>query len=48
MPYFQAIYFLVLLVHRAERDDHMCSEKYGADWVAYKQRVPYLFVPGLW
>ena len=27
VPYFQALYFLVLLVHRAIRDDHMCREK---------------------
>lgn len=45
IPYFQAIYFAVLLVHRAMRDDMMCKEKYGADWDEYKRRVPYLFIP---
>lgn len=45
VPYFQAIYFLVLLVHRAIRDDKMCHEKYGEDWVEYKRRVPYAFIP---
>jgi delta14-sterol reductase/lamin-B receptor len=45
VPYFQAIYFLILLVHRAIRDDHMCAEKYGDDWVEYKKRVPYMFIP---
>ena len=45
IPYFQAIYFLVLLVHRAIRDDQMCAEKYGDDWTEYKKRVPYMFIP---
>jgi Delta14-sterol reductase len=45
IPYFQAIYFLILLIHRAIRDDHMCHEKYGNDWIEYKKRVPYLFIP---
>ena len=30
---------------RAIRDDHMCSEKYGTDWIAYKKAVPYMFIP---
>jgi len=47
IPYFQAIYFLVLLIHRADRDDKLCAEKYGDDWVEYKKRVPYIFVPGV-
>lgn len=45
IPYFQAIYFAILLVHRAARDDHMCHEKYGDDWLEYKRRVPYVFIP---
>ena len=67
IPYFQAIYFLILLIHRfsdvdfhfskaeihcnchpesrAIRDDEMCHEKYGDDWLEYKKRVPYMFVP---
>ena len=24
-----------------------CAEKYGGNWDAYTQRVPYVFVPGL-
>lgn len=45
VPYFQAVYFLILLVHRAIRDDKMCHEKYGDDWIEYKRRVPYAFIP---
>uniref|UniRef100_A0A7S1MYI5 Delta(14)-sterol reductase n=2 Tax=Hemiselmis andersenii TaxID=464988 RepID=A0A7S1MYI5_HEMAN len=45
--YFYPIYFAVLLVHRAWRDDHACSKKYGNDWIEYKKKVPYMFVPGL-
>ena len=47
VPYFYAIYFGVLLVHRALRDDGMCHAKYGPDWLEYKKRVPYIFIPGV-
>jgi len=48
LTYFYALYFGVLLVHRAIRDDAMCTEKYGAkDWGAYKKAVPATFIPGL-
>lgn len=45
IPYFYCIYFGVLLVHRAIRDEHMCKAKYGADWDTFKQHVPYVFFP---
>ena len=45
--YFYAIYFAVLLIHRAYRDDHFCAQKYGGDWAAYKKEVPYVFIPYL-
>jgi delta14-sterol reductase/lamin-B receptor len=45
--YFYCTYFAILLIHRAARDDHMCSQKYGDDWERYKQKVPALFIPGL-
>ena len=32
VPYFYAIYFFVLLVHRSVRDDEICEVKYGEDW----------------
>ena len=47
VPYFYSAYFLVLLCHRALRDDDMCRGKYGKDWDRYKEKVPYVFVPGV-
>lgn len=46
IPFFYSIYFGVLLVHRAIRDDGMCREKYGDDWTEYKRQVPAMFIPG--
>lgn len=45
MPYWFVIYFGALLIHRERRDDHKCSEKYGADWARYCQHVPYRIIP---
>lgn len=47
VPYFYAIYFAILLIHRSTRDDHMCQVKYGDDWQTYKKIVPYRFIPGV-
>ena len=47
VPYFYAIYFAILLIHRSARDDHMCQVKYGDDWQTYKAIVPYRFIPGV-
>eukprot|EP00934_Nitzschia_sp_Nitz4_P009194 Nitzschia sp. Nitz4//scaffold72_size95085//84588//85877//NITZ4_004772-RA/size95085-processed-gene-0.16-mRNA-1//1//CDS//3329557411//9184//frame0 len=47
VPYYYAVYFAVLLIHRSTRDDEMCQAKYGADWDEYKKRVPYRFIPGI-
>jgi len=47
VPYYYAIYFAILLVHRSIRDDGMCKAKYGEDWEEYKRLVPYRFVPGV-
>jgi delta14-sterol reductase len=47
VAYFYAIYFAVLLIHRAIRDDHACSIKYGEDWKVYKRKVPAVFIPGI-
>jgi protein-S-isoprenylcysteine O-methyltransferase Ste14 len=47
IPFFYAIYFFILLVHRALRDHDMCKMKYGDDWDRYCQKVPYVFLPGI-
>lgn len=47
VPYYYAIYFAILLIHRSIRDDHMCQAKYGEDWETYKQLVPHRFIPGV-
>lgn len=43
--WFYIIYFTILLVHRAQRDDLRCSEKYGEDWKTYCKKVPYRIFP---
>lgn len=48
IPYFYSVYFAILLVHRAARDDELCRHKYGQDWKKYKKQVKYLFVPGVY
>lgn len=45
IPYYYCIYFGILLIHRAQRDDHKCRLKYGKDWDLYCDKVPYLFIP---
>lgn len=47
LPYFYVIFLAVLLTDRAFRDDNRCAVKYGADWAAYRQKVPYKIVPGI-
>jgi delta14-sterol reductase len=47
VPYFYAIYFCILLLHRSARDNEMCRVKYGKDWDEYKKIVPYRFIPGI-
>jgi protein-S-isoprenylcysteine O-methyltransferase Ste14 len=45
LPYFYAIYFTWLLIHRQWRDDKMCEAKYGADWDEYCKKVRWKIVP---
>jgi protein-S-isoprenylcysteine O-methyltransferase Ste14 len=47
LPYFYAIYFAILLIHRAQRDEAKCQKKYKKDWNKYCQLVPYQLIPGI-
>ena len=46
-PYFYVCFLTILLVDRAFRDDKRCAKKYGKDWDAYCELVPYKMVPFL-
>jgi delta14-sterol reductase len=49
LPYFQVIYFAVLLIHRQIRDEDWMLAKYGAeDWNAFCKKVPWRLIPGLY
>ncbi|QDZ21766.1 sterol reductase [Chloropicon primus] len=45
VPYFYAIYFGVLLIHRDLRDGEACENKYGSDWDKYCNVVKYRLIP---
>jgi delta24(24(1))-sterol reductase len=45
LPYFYPVFFFVMIMHRAQRDERRCREKYGADWDRYLEVVPKRFVP---
>lgn len=44
-PYFQPVFFVVMLLHRQSRDESKCKAKYGSDWSRYKKIVPYKYIP---
>ncbi|RDX53389.1 ERG4/ERG24 ergosterol biosynthesis protein [Lentinus brumalis] len=48
LTYFYVIYFTILLVHRQQRDDEACRQKYGKDWEKYKSIVPWRILPYLY
>lgn len=48
MPYVYVAFLVVLLAHRARRDDRRCTRKYGAAWDEYRRRVPYRILPGVY
>ena len=45
VPYFYALYFLALLLHRDRRDDAACRLKYGRDWDKFCGIVKYRMFP---
>jgi 7-dehydrocholesterol reductase len=45
LPYFYVIFLVVLLTHRAFRDDTKCRNKYGKSWDQYCELVPYKIIP---
>ena len=45
LPYFYPAFFIIMITHRAGRDEKRCREKYGADWDRYLAEVPKRFVP---
>lgn len=48
LPWSYALFLTILLLHRTQRDKKRCAGKYGPAWNAYCQRVPYLFIPGVY
>lgn len=47
-PWLYPLYYVLLLGTRERDDDRRCAEKYGALWEAYRERVPWRIVPGIY
>jgi len=47
-PYIYFIYIVLVLLHRTQRDEKRCHLKYGNLWLEYKNKVPYIFIPGIY
>jgi 7-dehydrocholesterol reductase len=47
LPWFYFLFLTILLVQRTFRDDEKCAAKYGKYWDAYRQKVRYRLIPGV-
>jgi delta14-sterol reductase len=47
-PWLYPLYYVALLVPRERDDDRRCASKYGELWSAYRQRVRWRIVPGVY
>lgn len=47
-PWLYPLYYVLLLGTRERDDDRRCAQKYGELWAAYRKRVPYRIVPGIY
>lgn len=47
-PWLYPLYYVVLLGTRERDDDRRCAGKYGEVWQAYRKRVPWRIIPGLY
>jgi len=47
LPYFYALFFTSMIIHRQVRDEIKCKEKYGEYWDQYVKTVPNVFLPSL-
>lgn len=45
LPFFYFLFFVGMITHRYHRDRKKMQEKYGEDYKAYCERVPYVFIP---
>jgi delta24(24(1))-sterol reductase len=45
LPFLYPLFFFVMIMHRAQRDERRCRAKYGSDWDRYLEMVPKRFVP---
>jgi protein-S-isoprenylcysteine O-methyltransferase Ste14 len=45
LPFFYALFFTCMIIHRQTRDEVRCKEKYGAHWDLYTKTVPNVFLP---